>query len=50
MSTPALSPGPTIGAITQGPLFHQVREPERQIVRATVLPPHRSALVIASDR
>ena len=24
------------------------REPERQIVRATVLPPHRSALVIAS--
>jgi cytochrome P450 len=26
------------------------REPERQIVRATVLPPHRSELVIAHDR
>jgi cytochrome P450 len=26
------------------------REPERQIVRATVLPPQRSALVIATDR
>jgi cytochrome P450 len=26
------------------------RAPERQIVRATVLPPHRSALVVARDR
>jgi hypothetical protein len=26
------------------------RTPERQIVRATVLPPHRSALMIAQDR
>jgi cytochrome P450 len=26
------------------------RKPERQIVRATVLPPHRSALVVAHDR
>lgn len=26
------------------------REPERQVVRATVLPPQRSALMVATDR